>query len=138
MHSALPGEPMLVLVADDDEDMRAFVSDALRADGCSTREACDGQELLELLESLEEPRTRPDVLVADIRMPRLSGLGVLEVLRRAQWYVPVVLITAISDDLIHSVARRLGAVGVLRKPFDSDDLVIAVRNAKAAASLRRG
>jgi CheY-like chemotaxis protein len=126
-----------VLVADDDEDMRALVTATLHADGCSTVEACDGEELLELLRiSLDEPWLRPDVVVADVKMPKLSGLGVLAALKRARWDLPVVMITVVSDESIHTVAKRLGAVGVLHKPFDPNDLLTAVRNARAARDLQ--
>jgi CheY-like chemotaxis protein len=133
MHSTAGSEPLVVVVADDDDDMRALVTATLRADGHSTLEARDGQELLELLDqALDEPDLRPDVLVTDVKMPRLSGLGVLEALRQAQWNLPVVMMTVVADDSIHTVAKRLGAVGVLHKPFDPDDLLTAVRNAKSA------
>jgi CheY-like chemotaxis protein len=126
-----------VLVADDDEDMRALVTATLHADGCSTVEACDGEELLALLRtSLDEPWLRPDVVVADVKMPKLSGLGVLAALKRARWDLPVVMITVVSDESIHTVAKRLGAVGVLHKPFDPNDLLTAVRNARAARDLQ--
>lgn len=78
MSSSLPAEHLVVLVADDDEEMRTLVAATLREDGCSTLEARDGQELLDLLgEALDEPGLRPDVVVTDLKMPRLSGLGVL-------------------------------------------------------------
>ncbi len=126
-----------VLVADDDEDMRALVATSLREDGYLVREACDGAELLtQLEEALDDPSSRPDVVVSDVMMPGLSGLGVLSALRRAQQDVPVILITVLSDDTIHIVARRLGAVGVLRKPFDIDDLRTAIIHACRAFSPR--
>lgn len=131
-----PTAQLRVLVADDDEDMRALVIEALRASGCATVEACDGNEVLALLrEALDNPALRPDVIVADVKMPGMSGFGVLAALRRAQWDLPVVMITVVSDESIYTVAKRLGAVGVLHKPFDPDDLVTAVRNAKAAQNL---
>lgn len=73
-------DTMVVMVADDDDDFRALVVAALQADGHSTIEAHDGQELLELLRD-DVPSTRPDVLITDVKMPKLSGLGVLEALR---------------------------------------------------------
>jgi FixJ family two-component response regulator len=54
---------------------------------------------------------------------------VLDALRRAQLHFPVILMTVLADDSIHIVAKRLGALGVLRKPFDIDDLRTAVVNA---------
>ncbi len=132
MNSPTSLEFLRVLVADDDEDIRALVSSTLRADGCSTIEAGDGEELLELLRtSMDEPWLCPDVVVADVKMPKLSGLGVLAALQRARWKLPVIMMTVLSDDSIHRVAKRLGAVGVLRKPFEPSDLVNAVRSARA-------
>ena len=128
-----PSLPMSVLVADDDEDMRALVADTLRGDGHAVLETGDGEELLVALEeAIDDPSRRPDVVVSDVKMPRLSGLGVLAALRRARLYFPVVLMTVLADESIESVARSLGAVGVLRKPFDVDDLRTAVMNAVLA------
>jgi CheY-like chemotaxis protein len=137
MYTTTIGDPLFVLVADDDDDVRALVSRTLRADGCSTLEARDGEEVIDLLLSLDSPGRRPDVLVADVKMPKLSGLGVLHALMQARWDLPVVMMTVVSDESIHTVAKRLGAVGVLHKPFDPSDLLTAVRNAKAARVLHR-
>ena len=124
--------PLCVLVADDDEDLRALVAETLRADGCTTFEARDGHELIELLGSSSQGRPlRPDVILTDVKMPRLSGIGVLEALRRARSDLPVIMMTALSDPSIDKVARRLGAIGILRKPFEPATLLSAVRNATA-------
>ena len=137
MYSSSPPRTLRVLVADDDDDMRAFVAASLQADGCSTVEAHDGRELLDLLQTaLDESNLRPDVIVADVKMPGLSGLDVLAALQRTKWDLPVVLITVLTDDSIHTVAKRLGAVGILQKPFDPDDLLTAVRNAATIRRLR--
>ena len=136
MYTSRPPRSLRVLVADDDEEMRAFVIAALHADGCSTVEAHDGEELLDLLRNaLDEVDLRPDVIVADVKMPGLSGLGVLAALQRTRWDLPVVLITVLKDESIDAIARQLGAVGILHKPFDPDDLVTAVRNATAIRAL---
>ncbi|HTQ47844.1 MAG TPA: response regulator [Polyangiaceae bacterium] len=127
--------PNTILVADDDEDMLALVSSFLRTDGYRVMEARDGQDLLDQLQrTIDNPAIRPDVVVADIMMPRLTGIGVLDALRRAQVHVPVVLMTVLADPSINLVARRLGAVGVLRKPFDASDLRAAVVGACLAYS----
>jgi len=135
MCSSGPPRPLRILVADDDEEMRALVTATLHADGCSTVEAHDGRELLDLLQNeLDGADLRSDVIVADVKMPGLSGLGVLAALQHTKWKLPVVLITVLTDESIDTVAR-LGAVGILRKPFDPDDLVTAVRNAAAIRAL---
>jgi CheY-like chemotaxis protein len=124
---------MRLLIADDDDDVRALVVNALREDGHEISEARDGAELLARLEeALDDPSVRPDVVLTDIMMPGLSGLGVLEALKRARMHLPVVLMTVLHDESIHVVARRLGAVGVLRKPIDFDNLRTAIVNARVA------
>jgi CheY-like chemotaxis protein len=141
MHSPLEiqSEPLVVMVADDDDDFRALVVAALQADGHATLEAHDGQELLVLLEQGQggAPSLRPNLLITDVKMPKLSGLGVLEVLRGAHSSMPVVVVSALTDESIGTVAMRLGAVGVLHKPFDTDDLLTAVYNATAVTELHR-
>lgn len=134
MRDQLNRPSMIVLVADDDDDMRTLVRETLQAEGCITMEARDGGELLEMLrDGLDEPSLRPDILVTDVKMPRLSGLGVLDALRKARWALPVIVMTVVSDESIHSVAKRLGAVGVLRKPFAPEALLTAVRTAALSA-----
>jgi CheY-like chemotaxis protein len=116
-----------VIVADDDENMRSLIAEALRHDGCVVREARDGLEVLELL---EDPSFRADVILIDVKMPRLSGLGVLNALRREPLPFAAVLMTGLSDSSIRSAAAKLGAVRVLRKPFGREDIVVAVCDAK--------
>ena len=135
MNTSTTRDRLLVLVADDDNDMRAVVVNALRADGCTTLEARDGEEVLDLLRRAQtDPELGPDVLVLDVKMPKLSGLGVLEALRVAKWSLPVVVITALSDESIHKVAMALGAIGLLRKPFGAGDVLLAVHSAKATSN----
>jgi DNA-binding response OmpR family regulator len=136
--SSPSASPTTILVADDDEDMLALVSTTLRTEGYAVLEARDGQDLLEqLLRAIDDPTARPNVVVADIMMPKLSGLGVLDALRRAQVHVPVVLMTVLADHSVNIVARRLGAVGVLHKPFDASDLRAAVVGACLAHASRK-
>ena len=122
---------MLILVADDDDDLRAAMVEALQSEGHTTIEAHDGEELLELLERAQDDASGClDVLITDVKMPKLSGLGVLEALRGARWNLAVVVVTAFSDQSIDTVATRLGATTVLHKPFGSDELLTAVHDAK--------
>jgi CheY-like chemotaxis protein len=126
----LPTSTNTVFLAEDDEAMREAVAATLRGGGYQVTEACDGAELLDLLiDTVDDPLRRPRVVVADVRMPHLSGLGVLTLLRRTTWSIPFLLITALSDPSVQTVARRLGAMGVLRKPFAAEALLIAVLRA---------
>lgn len=126
---------LTVLVADDDEDIRSLVAATFREDGHLVLEAGDGAHVLAYLEeALGDPRVCPDVVLTDIRMPGLSGLGVLLALHRAQIHLPVVLMTVMADESVIILAKRLGAAGVLHKPFDAAGLRAAVTHAVAACA----
>jgi CheY-like chemotaxis protein len=117
-----------VLVAEDDDRMRALIAGTLRRDGLVVSEASNGAELLfwvgELLTAPEAVHI--DLIIADIRMPAASGLEALERLRDDDWAMPMILMTAFGDDETHDEARRLGASTVFDKPFELDDLRTAV------------
>jgi DNA-binding NtrC family response regulator len=123
--------PVHVFVADDDDDLRSLVAEALRADGYSVVEVRDGVELLACIADYAGMPT--PVVVADVRMPHLSGLGVLSQLKKVHSNVPVLLMTGFLPDAVRALADRLGALGVLAKPFDVDDLRTAVMNASRAS-----
>ena len=119
--------PTRIILAEDDDDLRCWVSTQLRKDGYDVTEARDGTELLALLATASStPTRRPDVIVSDVLMPGYSGIGVLAALRSSDWDVPVVLITARRDEAIEEDAKRLGAAALVRKPFDVDDLRTAI------------
>ncbi len=133
MHVESPRPALSVLVADDDEDMRSLIAETLRRDGHHVGEARDGVDLLERVrETLDDPSRRGIVVVTDVLMPNLSGLGVLAALRRSRWQVPVILMTALDDESVTTVAKRFGVVTVFKKPVDVDDLRTAVLNAQLA------
>jgi DNA-binding response OmpR family regulator len=114
----------VVLVAEDELQMRALVTETLRKDGYDVRPVADGGRLLVSLAR----RYAGDVLwrvvdlvVSDIRMPICTGLQILEQMRAAHWRTPVILMTAFGDDATRSRARSLGAL-LFDKPFALDDL----------------
>jgi DNA-binding response OmpR family regulator len=121
-----------VLVADDDEAMLEVVAAGLRAEGYQVGTVCDGGQLVEWLDgALSFPDDMPDIIITDIRMPALSGLGALKALRRARMSMPVIVMTSFADESVRTFATRLGAVAILKKPFELDDLLTAVMNAGA-------
>lgn len=125
------GGPMILLV-EDDEDMRDMLAAALRADGYTVIEAADGDDAIEWLGlgALDgEPRRWPSILVSDVRLPYLSGLDILEGLSLAGKRLPVVMITGFGDADTHARALALGATCVLDKPFSLTALRYAVRAA---------
>ncbi len=108
-----------VLVADDDDDIRALVVAALRCDGYDVVEARDGGAVLD---SLRRGGRVPDAIVTDVRMPVMNGLALLHGLRQEGWRTPVVVMTADGAEQVRDRATRLGANATLSKPFDVDVL----------------
>jgi CheY-like chemotaxis protein len=123
------GEPLRVLLAEDQPQMRSLLCAMLIRDGYEVIEVEDGPSLLGALISglLEERARAPDLIITDVRMPGLTGLEVLARLRREDWDTPVILITAFGDEALHAEAARLGATRVLDKPFELEELRGAVR-----------
>jgi DNA-binding NarL/FixJ family response regulator len=85
-------------------------------------EASDGAEALAAV-----PALKPDVLLLDIRMPRLDGVGVLEALRRAGALPPTLVLTTFDDGDAAIAAIKAGAKGLMLKDVSLDDLANAIR-----------
>lgn len=115
-----------VLVAEDDTEMRRLIVESLVRDGAEVSEAASGLSLLDRLRRLVAQEDLPHLLITDVRMPGLTGLQVLAMMRERGLKVPVILITAFGDEDIHNEAASLGALAVFDKPFDVDDLRTAV------------
>ena len=118
--SALPLTSRRILVADDDRNHRQVIEELLAEAGYEVEGAADGLEALAAIE-----RTPPALLLLDLRMPKLDGLGVLERLGIAPRPFPVVVLTALHDADDAVIAR--GATGVLIKPVGLDALLDTVQ-----------
>ena len=119
-----------LLIAEDEQEMRRFLVESFRDEGYRVTEAENGEELRQLLsEAGRSPgASGPDILVSDIRLPGFTGLELLADLRKSDWVLPVILITAFGDESVHHEGTRLGAAMVLDKPFDVEVLVDAVKS----------
>lgn len=115
------GEVGAILAVDDDRAIRDFVQMALEEEGYGVLLAGDGAEALELLEG-----TRPDLILLDMRMPRVNGYQFAEAYREMPGpHAPIVVLTAANDAA--GAASEIGANGYLAKPFDLEDLLRIVR-----------
>ena len=113
-----------ILLAEDDDEMRRIVAEALRADGYEVVELIDGGRLLvDIARRLKSGTgaNSMDLIVSDIRMPVCTGLQIVSALRDAHWHTPVILMTAFGDAATRKHAETLQAV-LFDKPFDIDDL----------------
>ena len=108
-----------VLVAEDDEDIRALVVYRLERSGYEVVQARDGEEALRLAAERE-----PDLAILDVMMPKLDGYEVTRRLRRepATSRLPVILLTARSQEADVSQGFAAGADDYIRKPFSPDEL----------------
>ncbi len=122
-----PRPPVKVLLADDDALIRSLVSDLLAELGHQVVVAADGAQALTL-----SARERPDVLVLDLLMPRLSGLDALRAMRDAGVTAPAVLLTAITDGSVRSLEGADQVTVVLEKPVSRRALARALSRAVAA------
>jgi two-component system response regulator MprA len=117
-----------ILVIDDDARIRQMIRLALEVEGFVVDTAADGQQGLE-----QASRSRPAAVVLDMHLPVVDGAAVADGLRALDGErLPIVLITA--DDRPEERARRVGAYACLRKPFDLDDLITAIRRGLNARS----
>ena len=116
--------PPRVLLAEDDDELRGLLIDALELEGYEVVPAEDG---FDLLRRIGEARDAFDLVLSDIRMPGCTGLQALGALREQDWATPVVFMTAFGSLKTHGEAQRLGAT-IVDKPFDLDDLVEHVRS----------
>jgi CheY-like chemotaxis protein len=117
-----------ILLAEDDEAMRAMLCAALRREGYLITECADGVQLLLQLTPLLDAAGPVDfdLIISDVRMPGLTGMEVLEGLARREGCPPVVLITAFGNKETHEAARQCGVAAMLDKPFEIEDLLAAV------------
>ena len=109
-----------ILVVDDDPGILEAVAELLRIEGYEVETAANGVAALEAI-----GRSRPALVLLDMRMPVLDGWGVARMLAERGIRVPILVMTAARDGA--SWASEIGADGYLSKPFGIGDLLDAVR-----------
>ncbi|HEO72284.1 MAG TPA: hybrid sensor histidine kinase/response regulator, partial [Candidatus Hydrogenedentes bacterium] len=113
-----------VLVVDDEAQVRAVISDALHENGYTVEQAENGIEALEKLQS-----GHFDLLLLDIRMPRMDGMAVLRAVAQRLPSLPVIVVTGLASDEEIRAAQELGVRACVRKPFDVSKLLTEARKA---------
>ncbi|MFJ2647941.1 SpoIIE family protein phosphatase [Streptomyces sp. NPDC087420] len=128
-----PGGPAKVLVADDNADMREYLTRLLRGAGYTVSTARDGRHALEAIRA-----ETPDLVVSDVMMPRLDGLALVEALRgdSRTASVPVLLLSARAGQEASIEGLQAGADDYLVKPFAAAELLARARAAIRLARLR--
>ncbi len=127
MMPPLPTEPRppRILLAEDDDEMRALLTLTLARAGYAVVALEDGFELsdyVSLTQVFGGPLLAPDLILSDVRMPGRTGLEVLVQARACGLACPVVILSAFTDDETREEARKLGVKAVLDKPVDLEEL----------------
>ncbi len=127
------GLPARVLVADDNADMREYLARLLRTAGYQVATAADGQAALDVVRA-----DAPDLVISDVMMPRLDGLGLVAALRANAHTaaVPVLLLSARAGQEASIEGLRAGADDYLVKPFSAVELLVRVRTSVELARFR--
>ncbi|MBX8464512.1 response regulator [Deinococcus sp. RIT780] len=123
--------PTTILVVDDSVSVRKALERILAPQGYAVRMADSAENALLALEPL------PDMILADILMPGMSGLELARILGDRQLNIPVMLMSGIVDEVTQRDAQAAGACGVLRKPFTPTELLPAIEPHLQAALARR-
>ncbi len=110
-----------ILVADDDEKIRELLEIYLTKEGFAVEQAADGAEAI-----LKAQQMKPDLIVLDIMMPVLDGMEVCRQVRKFS-QVPVIMLTARTEDEDRIMGLELGADDYLAKPFNPRELVARVK-----------
>jgi len=117
-----------ILVVDDEEQIRKVVGTTLKKGGYDVEEAGDGAKAIEILNSGENPMM-VDVIICDIRMPRINGTEAIKYFRSQYPSVPIIVLTAYPDFQLATSMLKEGVSDYLVKPVDRDKLLGAVKTA---------
>jgi two-component system, OmpR family, alkaline phosphatase synthesis response regulator PhoP len=120
------GGPKTILVLEDDGTMQRFIEQTLESEGFRVELAKDGLEGLVKID-----RIKPDLIIADIMMPRLDGLTFARAVKAHEQTkaIPIIFLTGRGDSRSMIEGINVGARYYLTKPFDPDDLVAKIKKA---------
>ncbi|GEJ55543.1 sigma-54-dependent transcriptional regulator [Anaeromyxobacter diazotrophicus] len=119
-----------VLVVDDEASVRAALKELVQSRGWEPLVARSGAEALELVE-------RADAVVTDFSMPEMDGMDLLRAIHERDEALPVILLTAHGSERLAVRAIRAGAYEYVAKPFDVDEMLLALARALEARELRQ-
>jgi DNA-binding response OmpR family regulator len=120
--------PTRILLAEDDDELRVLLAEALRRDGHQVMEVRNGAALDEIIRELAAQDVQKtgeqagDIVISDVRMPGRSGLAVLESHRGEASCPRFIFMTGFGDGELRAEAERLGAAAIIEKPFDLHEL----------------
>ena len=115
-------ETINILLAEDERTLAMIIKDTLDGQGFHVTVADDGEQALRLFND-----NKPDVLVADVMMPRMDGYELVRRIRKSDQQTPVIFLTARSavGDVVHGF--EMGANDYLKKPFGMQELIVRIK-----------
>jgi len=114
----------LILVVDDEENIRELLRESLEDEGYRVNVAKNGQEAIEKVRAIN-----PDTVLMDVKMPLMSGMDAFLKIKEFQPDLPVIFLTAFGSSEVAISAMKSGAYDYLTKPFDIDEVRIKVKRA---------
>ena len=123
--------PIRILVAEDDANIRTGLVDTLESEGYQVIAAKDGDEALSLFQT-----SAPDLMILDVMMPGKSGYDVCTAIRATNQSLPVLMLTAKGEEIDKVLGLRIGADDYITKPFGVHELLARI-DAVLRRSLRR-
>ncbi len=125
-----------VLVVDDEPDIRKVVKMALTKAGYDVIEAEDGEKAIEAIQEGENPLLL-DVIICDIRMPKINGIEAINYFQQQWPRVPIIVLTGFPDMEMATDLIKKGIVAYLVKPVGKEQLTNAVAKALAQREIHR-
>ena len=113
-----------ILIVDDEEKIRKILKIMITLKGHKIDEACDGEQALKKIKE-----NAYDLVIADVRMPKIDGIALLREINSMENFVPVVFITAYATIDSAVEAMRMGAVDYIPKPFEEDRIMLTIERA---------
>jgi len=117
-----------VLIVDDEESIRKALRLTLQKSGYDVAEADDGGTGIDVIGSDDNP-LMVDVIICDLRMPKINGLEAIAFFRRQYPSVPVIVLTGYPDIELAADLLKKGVVDYIVKPVDKDTLIAAIEKA---------
>ena len=111
-------------LVDDSVILRSAIRNVLESSGYEV--VLEAGSSVELFEQIE--KAAPELVLLDVFFPTENGLDILARLRKQYPQIKVLMVTGLKQETIAEEAKRLGADGILYKPFDTDDLLTTLKN----------
>lgn len=127
MQGFLARGTQVILIAEDDEDLRAWLREVLGGEGYAVLEAVNGRGAMDILR-----RARVDVCITDLAMPEQEGIETIRLIRHQYPELKIIAMSGAFGPEVLRVSRVLGAVAALRKPVQASTLLQTVQQVLAA------